>query len=87
MATMNPRMYNFKENSSGRWKHGVVGDLGQDVIVIWMPKARSLEEIKEVMKRAREEVKERKQEKEEDERKHRRENPKDVLQDIPFIEF
>jgi len=87
MATMNPRMYNFKDKSSNQWKHGVVGDLGQDVIVIWMPKARSMEEIEEYKNRAREEVKGRKQEKKDEERKRQEENPKDALQDIPFIEF
>ena len=39
-----PKPYCFQDDR-GEWKHGSTAELGRDLIVVWMPKARTKEEI------------------------------------------
>lgn len=43
LASVYPRLYNFERD--GVQKCGMVGDLGEDLIVVYSPKARTVEEI------------------------------------------
>ena len=40
-----PKPYCFQDDRTKEWKHGSTAELGRDLIVIWMPKPRSKEEI------------------------------------------
>ena len=41
-----PKPYCFQDDNTGEWKHGSTAELGRDLIVVWMPKPRTKEEIK-----------------------------------------
>lgn len=43
LASVYPRLYNFERD--GVQKCGMVGDMGEDLIVVYSPKARTVEEI------------------------------------------
>ncbi len=41
-----PKPYCFFDEKAKEWKHGSTAELGRDLIVVWMPKPRTKEEIK-----------------------------------------
>ena len=83
VVSMYPRMYNFREKSSNKVKYGVVGDLGEDIIVVWMPKPRTSEEIQEEMQAKRDEIKKKLEEEEESNTAA----ATDTLEDIYLLSF
>lgn len=86
MASVNFKFYNFQDN--GNWKHGVSGELGKDIIVVWMPKARTVDEIEKEHKEKRQAIKDKVRLMKEDATDDFVEDEEsDPLADIPIIDF
>jgi hypothetical protein len=51
IAQYYPKPYCFKDNNN-EWKYGSTAELGRDLIVVWMPKPRTKEEISEAQKKS-----------------------------------